>query len=561
MSESGSAPLDSAEIRSDLQDRLARFTRDTFFISGGMLLLSIGIDVSNGYGSLATLFVQAPRVAHVICTLALLAGWRTCRGNSASMRRLEAMDAMLTILLCVGWAMLGVGMAPANPIEFGIILAFTHTLIGRSVMVPSSYQRTLWISACSALPVLSVLIYRQMAFIPGASASLVRSFLLFSSIWCLVAVVVATLNSRQIFGLRRQIREIGKLGQYTLEDKIGEGGMGVVYRAAHAMLRRPAAIKLLLPERASERDLARFEREVQLTSQLYHPNTISIFDFGRTAGGTFYYVMEYLDGVDLERLVREAGPLEPARVIRILVQACGSLAEAHALGLIHRDIKPANIILTERADESDIVKVVDFGLVKTTVASSDPAVTHVNAITGTPLYLSPESITAPETVDGRADLYALGAVGYFLLTGKHVFDGASIVEVCSKHLLETPVPPSERAGRPMPDDLQNAILSCLAKAASDRPASAQSLRAQLLACADASRWDAEAARTWWRDEGTRIRAQKTIPPSREGSSTMVIDLRRRAARTEQIVPDTSERAGSGPPSASLRSRRSFARQP
>lgn len=538
MSASGRAPIDSAEVRSDLQDRLARFTRDTFFISGGMLLLSIAIDVSNRLGA-SELFVQAPRLAHVVCTLALLLGWRICRSDTASVRLLEAMDAVLTILLCVGWAMLGVGMDAANPIEFGIILAFTHTLIGRSVMVPSSYQRTLWISACSALPVLSVLFYRHMAFIPGASVSAVRSFLTYSSIWCVVAVVVATLNSRQIFGLRKQIREIGKLGQYTLEDKIGEGGMGVVYRAAHAMLRRPAAIKLLLPERASERDLARFEREVQLTSQLYHPNTISIFDFGRTADGTFYYVMEYLDGVDLERLVRETGPLDPARVIRILAQTCGSLAEAHALGLIHRDIKPANIILTERADESDIVKVVDFGLVKTTMASADPAVTNVNAITGTPLYLSPESITAPETVDARADLYALGAVGYFLLTGKHVFDGASIVAVCSKHLLETPVPPSERIGRPLPEDLQAAILACLAKSPDQRPASAEQLRSRLLACAHAGDWDAVAARAWWRDEGTRIRSQKTIPPASEGTNTMVIDLRRRAGRTAKIVPESS----------------------
>ncbi len=530
MSESGRAPIDSAEVRSDLQDRLAHFSRDTLFISGGMLLLSIGIDVANAQAPLVALLVEPARLAHVACTVALLAGWRICRGNTASMKLLEAMDATLTILLCFGWAMLGVGMDPGNPIEFGIILAFTHTLIGRSVMVPSSYQRTLWISGISALPIWAILFYRHMAFIPGASAGAVRSFLLYSSIWCVVAVVVATLNSRQIFGLRKQVREMGKLGQYTLEEKIGEGGMGVVYRAAHAMLRRPAAIKLLLPERASERDLARFEREVQLTSQLYHPNTISIFDFGRTAEGTFYYVMEYLDGVDLERLVRDDGPLEPARVIRILAQVCGSLAEAHALGLIHRDIKPANLILTERADEPDIVKVVDFGLVKTTIASADPAVTNVNAITGTPLYLSPESITAPETVDGRADLYAVGAVGYFLLTGQHVFDGPSIVAVCSKHLLEAPIPPSERVGRAFPADLEHTILSCLAKAADDRPASAEALRAALLACADANQWDASAARAWWRDQGTRIRSQKTIPPTMAGSNTMIIDLRRRAVR-------------------------------
>ena len=532
MSEEGPAPVDSAEVRSDLQDRLARFSRDTFFISSGMLVVSVGIDLVNARAKLGPSFVRESRLAHLAAILVLFLGWRLCRGKTASLRLLEAIDATLTIVLCIGWAMLGVGMVPEEPIEFAIILAFTHTLVGRSVIIPSSYQRTLWISACSALPILWILVHRQMAFIPGASAGAVRSFLTFSCIWCVVAVVVATLNSRQIFGLRRQIREIGKLGQYTLQEKIGEGGMGVVYRATHAMLRRPAAIKLLLPERASERDLARFEREVQLTSQLYHPNTISIFDFGRTAEGTFYYVMEYLDGVDLERLVRETGPLEPARVIRILVQACGSLAEAHALGLIHRDIKPANIILTERVDEPDVAKVVDFGLVKTTDSSPDAiAVTNVNAITGTPLYLAPESITAPDTVDARADLYALGAVGYFLLTAKHVFDGASIVAVCSKHLIEVPIPPSQRVDRQFPADLEGVILKCLAKSADGRPASAAALRAELEACAAASAWDEATARAWWRENGAALRS-KTVAQSLSGSNTMVIDLRRRVAHSE-----------------------------
>ena len=528
MSEEGRAPLDSAEVRGDLQDRLARFSRDTFFISGGMFLLSMCIELANRHSGVYALFAQYPRLAHLAATLALFVGWRLCRGKPASMRVLEGIDATLTISLCLGWAMLGVGMLPTEPIEFAIILAFTHTLVGRSVIVPSTYQRTLWISALSAAPIVVVLVHRQMAFIAGASQGAIRSFLLYQTIWCVVAVVVSTLNSRQLFGLRRQIREIGKLGQYTLEEKIGEGGMGVVYRAAHAMLRRPAAIKLLLPERAGERDLARFEREVQLTSRLSHPNTISIFDFGRTAEGTFYYVMEYLDGVDLERLVREDGPLQPARVIRILEQACGSLAEAHALGLIHRDIKPANIILTERADESDIAKVVDFGLVKTTDASADAvAVTNVNAITGTPLYLSPESITQPDSVDGRADLYALGAVGYFLLTGKHVFDGVSVVAVCSKHLLEVPVPPSLRVNRDFPTDLEDVLLSCLAKTPDARPASAQALRTRLLECADARGWDPESARAWWREQGAVLRSKRAPAESLSGSNTMVIDLRRR----------------------------------
>jgi CHASE1-domain containing sensor protein len=326
--------------------------------------------------------------------------------------------------------------------------------------------------------------------------------------------------------LRKVVAENKRLGQYTLEEKIGEGGMGVVYRATHAMLRRPAAIKLLLKERASERDLARFEREVQLTSQLTHPNTISIFDYGRTAEGLFYYVMEFLDGMDLERLVREDGPLPPGRAIHILAQASGALAEAHLLGLIHRDIKPANIVLTERRDEPDVVKVVDFGLVKTLEPSeSQPGITRVNSITGTPLYLAPEAISSPETVDGRADLYALGAVAYFMLTGRQVFEAGTVMEVLGKHMFEQPIAPSERLGRPISADLESLVLSCLAKDRGARPASAAALRAALLACKDSQGYDVEAARVWWRERGATLRTGTRLAAHRAGhATTMAIDL-------------------------------------
>ncbi|HXN30244.1 MAG TPA: CHASE domain-containing protein [Polyangiaceae bacterium] len=344
----------------------------------------------------------------------------------------------------------------------------------------------------------------------------------------LLAGIVTALNT--IIRLRRRIGAALKLGPYTLEEKLGEGGMGVVYRATHAMLRRPAAIKLLLKDRTGERDLARFEREVQLTSRLAHPNTISIFDYGRTADGVFYYVMEYIDGFDLERLVDEDGPLQPARVIRILAQASGALSEAHALGLIHRDIKPANIVLTERVDEPDIVKVVDFGLVKTLETSpGDASLTNVDAITGTPLYLAPEAIASPDSVDARSDLYALGAVGYFLITGQHVFDAATVVEVCSKHLLEAPVPPSQRLGRAVPPDLEALILACLAKRREDRPASAQAMHAALLACADAGKYDVAAARVWWTDRGATLRARSKAKRAGAHAATMAIDLRGRGA--------------------------------
>ena len=221
----------------------------------------------------------------------------------------------------------------------------------------------------------------------------------------------------------------------------------MVYRARHALLRRPTAVKLLQPDKAGVENLLRFEREVQLTATLSHPSTVVIFDYGRTPEGVFYYAMEYLDGLDLERLVRVDGPQPAGRIIHILAQVCGALAEAHDAGLIHRDVKPANIILTERGGMPDIPKVVDFGLVKqfATLGSADTAttvvgVTAANTIVGTPLYLSPEAITGRD-LDGRSDLYALGAVGYYLLTGEPVFSATSIVEVSAHHLHSVPVPP------------------------------------------------------------------------------------------------------------------------
>jgi len=520
-------PADSAEATRDLQDRLVRFAGTTFVISGVMLVASVVTDLVTGIGWAG--LSRTSRTFHVAAQALLGLVWLLCRGASLRLPVIEAIDAALTIVLCATWAALGFAIPENEPVQSTILLASTYTVIMRSVVVPSAFGRTLWVSGVSMLPTAAFFAKRELAFIPGAAPERIRTFLVFSLLWCVVAVVVAAMNSRQLYGLRQRIREVGRLGQYTLVEKIGEGGMGVVYRAKHAMLRRPAAIKLLLAGRASEKDLVRFEREVQLTSLLTHPNTVSIFDFGRTADGVFYYVMEYLDGFDLELLIQEEGPIESGRTLRILAQASGALSEAHGLGLIHRDIKPANIILTERIDEPDVVKVVDFGLVRTLEHTGDPTITTTNAITGTPMYLAPEAISAPGSVDGRTDLYAFGCVGYFLLTGKPVFESASVVEVLSKHLLEAPVPPSKRLGRPVSADLEALILACLAKAPEQRPASASALREALLACSDVARVDHAALRQWWRERGSELR-RRTKPAPSERPATMAIDLRGREAR-------------------------------
>jgi CHASE1-domain containing sensor protein len=312
---------------------------------------------------------------------------------------------------------------------------------------------------------------------------------------------------RAIARLRSQMQAALELGQYTLVERIGEGGMGVVYKARHAMLRRPTAIKLLPPSKSSEALLERFEREVQLTSGLSHPNTIAIYDYGRTAEGVLYYVMEYVDGITLDRLVESYGPLAAARAVFLLKQACGALAEAHDLGLVHRDVKPANLMLCVRGGTYDFVKVLDFGLVKQLEADGSD-VSRPEWVVGTPLYMAPESIRSPDRIDPRSDLYALGAVGYFLLTGTQVFTGRNMVEVCGHHLHTEPVPPSRRAPAPIPEALERVILACLAKDPEARPASARGLLAALEAV-DGEPWTQEAAREWWeRHERRRFEAAR-----------------------------------------------------
>jgi len=289
-----------------------------------------------------------------------------------------------------------------------------------------------------------------------------------------------------------------ELGQYQLEEKLGEGGMGVVYRGRHRMLRRPTAIKLLHPDKTTDEAIARFEREVQLTCQLNHPNTIAIYDFGRTPEGIFYYAMEFLDGITLDTLVARFGPQPAGRVVHILRQVCGSLAEAHEIGLVHRDIKPANIILSCRGGEADVAKVLDFGLVKAVDSKKNASITSAGAVLGTPLFMSPESIQSPETIDVRSDLYALAAVGYFLVTGQPPFSGASVVEICVHHARTPPMRPSEKLGLPVPADLEDVLLKGLAKKPEDRFSTAREFAEALAACADAAAWKSSTADAWWR---------------------------------------------------------------
>lgn len=293
--------------------------------------------------------------------------------------------------------------------------------------------------------------------------------------------------------------KLKQLGQYTLEEKIGEGGMGVVYRARHALMRRDTAVKLLLPDRADPAAIARFEKEVCLTCQLTHPNTIQVYDYGHTPDGIFYYAMEYLRGLNLHDLVASYGPQPEARVVHILAQICDSLAEAHALGLIHRDIKPGNIFLTHRGGIADCVKVLDFGLVREFRAhESDPINSDEDTlIEGTPWFMPPEAIAGSAQIDPRSDLYSLGALGYFLLTGHYIFDAETVGEIHEKQLHAEPIPPSQRTTQSISGEMEEILLRCLAKDPAARPQSAIELRDALLACASAGNWPVSVRLAWW----------------------------------------------------------------
>jgi serine/threonine-protein kinase len=348
------------------------------------------------------------------------------------------------------------------------------------LLIPCGPKRTLakTLIAASMTPfALWVLLWWRGLEVPPVAHQL----LLFAPVY--VAALVATLASHLLMGLGTQVTNAHQMGMYELEEPVARGGMGEVWKAKHQLLSRPAAIKLVKHREDESGEWVldevaqrRFEREAQVTANLQSPHTVQLYDFGVTQTGTFYYVMELLDGVDLDELVKQHGPLAPERVVHILEQALDSLAEAHSHGLVHRDIKPANLHLSRRGLRDDFVKVLDFGLVKLQQQEDGRAdLTAENSITGTPAYLAPEIVTAEGPVDGRADLYALGAVAYFLLTGKFVFEAKTPMQMAIAHVTEPAIPPSQRTERPIPGALERLVMQCLEKHPQDRPESAVSV--------------------------------------------------------------------------------------
>ncbi|MEM9188367.1 MAG: serine/threonine-protein kinase [Myxococcota bacterium] len=529
----GASADQSEEGLAFLQHRVAWYG----LVGGGLglafLLFRVaGILVNGNYQA----FLHPTVLTHLCGAGALLVLWPIARTGRRSLRFLLTAEVLASLASAECYLWMGAYLEPYMRPDLIVALALTLGAVARAVYVPSTQRRTLLLNIAIGVGLVAMAYTvsnraspEYIAVVQGSvpefgSVTISKDRLVWGTVasaaawWALTTLLVSS-ASRVIYGLRREANQAKKLGQYTLVEQIGEGGMGSVWRAQHAMLRRPTALKLLPPERAGEAAVGRFEREVQLTASLTHPNTVTIFDYGRTPDNIFYYVMELLDGSTLDEAVRVGGPMPPARVIHILRQAVGGLAEAHGVGLIHRDIKPANIMLCVQGGVHDFVKVVDFGLVKELQNAEAQSLSVADTISGTPQYMAPEAITDPTAVDGRADLYALGAVGYFLLTGEHLFSGATLIEVCSHHLHTEPKPPSKRSDQEIPEALESLVMSLLQKVPEQRSESARDLLRALEGLALDHPWTEPEASGWWREFGADLKT-----PTRKAAATRTIEV-------------------------------------
>ncbi|QDV78019.1 serine/threonine protein kinase [Botrimarina mediterranea] len=386
-----------------------------------------------------------------------------------------------------------------NVVAPWLLLLFTYALF-----VPNSWRRALRFLAPAAFAPIAVILFQkalcpafQDCYVHGAYSDYITEH----ALEMLFALAIAVVGVHTINTLRHEAFAAKQLGQYRLKQKLGSGGMGEVYLAEHQMMKRPCAIKVIRPDKAGDRrNLARFEREVRSTAKLSHWNSIDIFDYGSTPDGTFYYVMEYLPGHNLGELVDLEGALPPSRVVYLMDQVCRALSEAHGIGLVHRDIKPANIFCSYRGGEFDVAKLLDFGLAKPTVAvegdGASAFLTQEGALTGSPMFMSPEQATAEREADVRSDIYSLGCVLYYLLTGKSPFPYEQVVKVIIAHASEEVLPP--RQHNPLlPIELEDIVLRCLEKDPEHRFQTVDELRRALMDVQFEDSWSPERAAEWW----------------------------------------------------------------
>ena len=400
-----------------------------------------------------------------------------------------------------------------------VYMPWALLIIAYAIFIPNRWQRCALVVGFMVITPISL---RTAAYV--MSGLPVNDWASFAGIngglTLLVAAAIAIYGAHRIEVLREEALKARRLGQYQLIERLGVGGMGEVYLAEHLLLRRPCAIKLIRPDRAGDaQHLRRFEREVKATATLTHPNTVQVYDYGHAEDGTFYYVMEYLPGLTLEQLVERHGPLPANRAIHFLRQVCGALREAHAIRLIHRDIKPGNVIVCERGGRHDTVKLLDFGLVIPLGGSGESEkLTQEGAITGTPAYMSPEQAGGQDEIDARSDIYSVGALAYFLLSGQPPFAGRSSIKMLAAHLYEPPAPLTSHRSD-VPPEMEAVIVKCLAKNPADRFHDSRSLEAAFAGCDSVGQWTERDAMEWWQTQNGSAASNGSTKPHDEAGRT------------------------------------------
>ena len=527
-----SSHFESPEAQAFYQQRVALFGLSIAVAGAVGFLFRLVIGLSSG--TLERQLGDPSYWLHLAGIVPFAAMWLICRRGRLTLNTVIAVET--TGLFAGSVAFIGMGMTLPPEVSADVITAFalSFAFFARAVLVPSTARHTALLGLLVGVPLITMMgwhyldvdaeMWRRVGYDNRGfeRGRIAVSSALMTAMWWTLTVGLSSLACRVIYNLRAEVRSIQRLGQYQLEQKLGEGSMGVVYQATHGMLKRPTAVKLLRPELSGGEVLDRFRREVQLTAKLTHPHTIKIYDYGRTPEGLFYYAMELLNGASLQEIVDATGGQPVRRVIRILRDVALALDEAHSVGLIHRDIKPSNIMLTKQGRVSDVVKVLDFGLVKQMQKAQDPVETDTRVVKGTPHYMSPEAIDDPSTVDARSDLYALGAVGYYLLAGRPVFEGSSVFQICMQHVQSTPTPLHEVCPDAVPEALETLIGACLAKSKDDRPSSAQAL-ADALDEIELPPWTRADAERWWELHSDLVEKQReSIAPRITGHTMDVV---------------------------------------
>lgn len=521
----GDRPKFADETACLLQQRLRAFTLAMLVIMTAALLMSTARGVTDFW---------LVRVVILIVMGSCLAALSSQRlGSLSQLRWIEAIVFGVVIsqvsMMCIsrisGFVSLG-DQASVIAVKYVYWSAWCVVILIYGIFVPNTWKRGAAVMlpiACIPFAIPVILSWWS----PELTRILAEENLVAPIPIPFFAALVGVYGTHIINSARREAFKSRQFGQYRLLEKLGSGGMGEVYKAEHVLLKRPCAMKLIKPENEADAlATSKFEKEVKATAKLTHWNTIEIYDYGHTEDGTFYYVMELLPGLSLDELVDQHGPLSPGRVVHLMRQVCGALNEAHSVGLIHRDIKPANIFVAQRGGVFDVAKLLDFGLVKE--RSSDPtdeSASDQGTFSGTPQYMSPEQASAYDGVDGRADLYALGAVAYYLLTGQPPFADKNVIGLIAAHAIRPVAPPSSIVSD-LPEDLERVVMRCLAKKAGDRFDNANELSAALAECQCAADWTDQDAAIWWRENGER----KT---QRRASQQQPIDV------TIDLMPDVT----------------------